>query len=99
MADTLIGRRTPRAIDEHVIDELEVLLALSGEAIGDGPASDLRNDVHDTLFAIERLPLTAANAKTRARAVAVLHGGNLDDWQDDSPMGLLVQQIVETALQ
>ena len=98
MADTLIAPRLPRAIDEHVIIELEALHRLSAVAVSDGDAENLRVEIHETLFAIECLPQTFANAVTRARAVAILHGGDLADWQDDSPMGLLVRQIVETML-
>lgn len=98
MADTLIASRTPRVIDEHVIAELEALHRLSGNARLDADAAEIRADLVETLFAIECLPVTAEHSLTRARAIAVLHGGDMAQWQDDSPCGVLTRQIVEALL-
>lgn len=98
MADSLIAPRKPRVIDEHVIAELEALHRLSGSSTSSHQASDFQADLHDTLFAVECLPLTRENAVIRAQAVSVFYEPGLADWSDDSPIGLLVKQIVQSLL-
>lgn len=96
MADALIAPSMPRAIDEHVIEELAVLHSLSGSATSTIEEAEIREGLLATLFAIESLPTTRDHLAVRAQAVATLYGHDFTDWEDDSPSGVLVRQIIQT---